>query len=402
MRRRRFAANLVSAIVGACVGGAAVLSLGGGLADEQRRREPPVSPANLAEPAERAAPQVSSKILLGWALGGLPPGTESTLEALPAVRDATTVRAGLDWVASTRGPDGSIVDNPRGDYMIPFETAIVEPKEYARFVSPVDRPAIESLRAHEMLIAHTESELRRTGEGATIQFRDRSVRIAGTVADDTSNGYEGLMRGPAPASWQRVDSFVLVHLKRPSARRSVERTIRSLLAPQQVMRVRAQGETPFLRYGDAVLPQMLIKNVFGEFAAQPLPTGAIRIQPGWVKRNIKRARVPILGQVECHKSLFPQLRGAIREVIADGLTYAINPDDFGGCYSPRFIDSDPGGRLSHHSWGIAVDINVAENAFNSKPDQDERLVRVMEEAGFTWGGRWLAPDGMHFEWVDWP
>ena len=23
-------------------------------------------------------------------------------------------------------------------------------------------------------------------------------------------------------------------------------------------------------------------------------------------------------------------------------------------------------------------------------------------AGFTWGGRWVVPDGMHFEWVRFP
>ena len=103
----------------------------------------------------------------------------------------------------------------------------------------------------------------------------------------------------------------------------------------------------------------------------------------------------------CHEALFPQLRAAMRTVVAEGLAYAVDRDDFGGCYSPRFIDSNPGGRLSHHSWGIAFDVNVGENAFGSKPDLDHRLVRVMEDAGFTWGGRWLIPDGMHFEWVDW-
>ena len=26
----------------------------------------------------------------------------------------------------------------------------------------------------------------------------------------------------------------------------------------------------------------------------------------------------------------------------------------------------------------------------------------MREHGFTWGGRWTVPDGMHFEFVDIP
>jgi hypothetical protein len=169
-----------------------------------------------------------------------------------------------------------------------------------------------------------------------------------------------------------------------------------------VLRIRAQGETPFLRYGDAVLPQMLIKETFGEFAARPLTDGRIDIDPRWRRRHIQTARVPIVGSVTCNRVLIPQLRAALREVQADGLSYLVHPAEFGGCYSPRFIDSNPGGRLSHHSWGIAVDLNVAENPFGTKPHQDQRLVEVMKGQGFTWGGRWQIPDGMHFEWVRFP
>jgi hypothetical protein len=96
------------------------------------------------------------------------------------------------------------------------------------------------------------------------------------------------------------------------------------------------------------------------------------------------------------------LRHALEEIQAEGLAFTIDAGDFGGCYSGRFIDSNPGGRLSHHSWGIAIDLNVGENRPGTRSDQDPRLVRIMERNGFTWGGRWLIPDGMHFEWVRFP
>jgi hypothetical protein len=164
--------------------------------------------------------------------------------------------------------------------------------------------------------------------------------------------------------------------------------------------VKAKGETPFLRYGDAVLPQMLIKKTFGEFAARPIAGGRIEIDPSWIKDNIETGRVPLLGDVTCHRLLFPQLRQAMREVRATGLAGQIN--DFAGCFSPRFIVSDPHAGLSHHSWGIGVDINAAENRYGAPPTQDGRIVDVMERYGFTWGGRWLVPDGMHFEWTGFP
>ena len=29
-------------------------------------------------------------------------------------------------------------------------------------------------------------------------------------------------------------------------------------------------------------------------------------------------------------------------------------------------------------------------------------MKILEDWGFTWGGRWLVPDGMHFEFVRFP
>jgi hypothetical protein len=41
---------------------------------------------------------------------------------------------------------------------------------------------------------------------------------------------------------------------------------------------------------------------------------------------------------------------------------------------------------------------VSRTALPGASRQDHRLVRAMERAGFTWGGRWpTAPDPMHFE-----
>ena len=47
----------------------------------------------------------------------------------------------------------------------------------------------------------------------------------------------------------------------------------------------------------------------------------------------------------------------------------------------------------------AVDINVDVNPLGARPHQDPRLVAIMEKHGFVWGGRWLRPDGAHFEYV---
>jgi hypothetical protein len=322
---------------------------------------------------------------------------------MPVVKRTTTVEAGLDWIVASHSATGVELDRAPPGSAIPWEVAAIAPDTYARFVPTSERDLILDLKPGRVLLARTEAILRKAEPGAVIRLADgRRLTVAGIVSDETTRGYEGLIAAPTPSTWARADRFVLAQLRSSRARPSVERKIRSLVGIGHVLRIRAQGETPFLRYGDAVLPQMLIKETFGEFAARPIGGGAIAIDPRWKQQSLASKSVPLLGKIQCNVAVFPQLRAAIREVIDAGLAFAINPEQFGGCYSPRFIDRNTGGRLSHHSWGIAVDINVAENIPGTKPDQDRRLVEIFEDHGFSWGGRWLIPDGMHFEWVNWP
>lgn len=70
--------------------------------------------------------------------------------------------------------------------------------------------------------------------------------------------------------------------------------------------------------------------------------------------------------------------------------------DCGGAYNYRNKSSNTY-QLSTHSWGIAIDLNVKENAFGKKPKINKKIVKIFEDIGWTWGGRWEIPDGMHFQ-----
>lgn len=392
-----------SAVAGAVAGASLVLGADALTRDGAGAPRPdrPARPLQAAPPSSPRRGPVS-KVLLAWAPGGLPAHSERALEEIPGVNDVTTVIAGLDWLQRSTGPDGAAIDAPPRGYAIPLEMAIVEPREYARFVPAPERDLVLSLKPGEVLLAETEAALRGAGEGVRLRLDDRTLTASAVVSDAATNGYEALLQGPVPAEWTRADRFVLVRLRRRGARAAVERKVRALVDPGIAVRVRSQKETPYLRYADAVQPQMILKANFGEFAARPLPDGTVEVDRRWVARNIRRASVPVLGEVACHRALFPQLRGALREIVADGIDYLVDPQQYAGCYSPRFIDRRPGGRLSHHAWGVALDLNYLDNAFGTRPDQDRRLVQALEEWGFTWGGRWLVPDGMHFEWTRWP
>ena len=125
--------------------------------------------------------------------------------------------------------------------------------------------------------------------------------------------------------------------------------------------------------------------------------GTVAPDPAWVEENIRTEEVPILGSVTCHKVMLPQLRGALREVVARGLAEKVHADEYAGCYYPRFIGHDPARGLSLHTWGIAVDLNVPGNQRGTAGEIDRDVVAAFKRWGFAWGGDWDYTDPMHFE-----
>jgi hypothetical protein len=398
-RVRLASSHIAAAIAGAVLGAVLVLAVDG----MTRTPVPRTSPTQAEIEVVPSVKEASSRVLLAWSPFEIPSTLGASLERMPSVVHATTVHAGLEWIVSARSLDGTELDRVPKGYAIPWELAVIEPHDYSLFVPASERERVASLRPGEVLLARTEAALRAAEVGAEIRLRDGlRYEVAGIVSDEATQGYEGLVAAPVPDEWMHADRFVLATLRKGSTRARVEQRIHALAGPAHNTRVRAEGETPYLRYGDAVQPQMFIKESFGEFAARPLKDGSIEIDEKWRDANLATERVPLLGQATCHVALFPMLRATMREVIDSGLAFTINREQFAGCYSPRFVDRVPWGRLSHHSWGIAVDLNAAENATGTRPDQDRRLVEIMESYGFTWGGRWIRPDGMHFEWVRFP
>ena len=135
----------------------------------------------------------------------------------------------------------------------------------------------------------------------------------------------------------------------------------------------------------------------GTFSYRYFADGTVAPDPAWVAANIRTEQVPILGAVTGHEVLFPQLRGALEEVVARGLADRIDPGQFGGCYVPRFIGRDPAQGLSLHTWGIAVDLNVPGNQRGTVGEMDRTVVDIFQRWGFAWGGDWGYTDPMHFE-----
>jgi D-alanyl-D-alanine carboxypeptidase len=141
-----------------------------------------------------------------------------------------------------------------------------------------------------------------------------------------------------------------------------------------------------------------MRNAFGVLHYQETPDGKIIPDPAWVRANIVRAQVPILGWVMCHRLMIPQMSGALADIEAQGLAGLIHPNEYEGCYVPKLIEDS--NVISMHTWGLAFDINVPTNQRGTHGDMDPRVVDTFKRWGFRWGGDFrTVPDPMHFELV---
>src|SRR5689334_8877220 len=92
---------------------------------------------------------------------------------------------------------------------------------------------------------------------------------------------------------------------------------------------------------NAVLTGGSVARAVGSFTYTINSNGSVNPDSKWVREYIRTETVPILGRVTCNKAMIPQLRSALKEIVARGLTSKIHPSEYGGCYVPRFIASDP-------------------------------------------------------------
>ena len=153
-----------------------------------------------------------------------------------------------------------------------------------------------------------------------------------------------------------------------------------------------------MRVASGVDPPIVMKEVFGEFDAYPQSADPayLTMDTSWYDAHISTRSVPLLGDVTCNDALFPMLIGALRQVQDRGPRQRASTSTPAATHRGRWR-----GRRSHrppqHAYGAAIDINAPENPYGGTPTMDPRIVKIFEHWGFDWGGDFLIPDGMHFE-----
>lgn len=97
----------------------------------------------------------------------------------------------------------------------------------------------------------------------------------------------------------------------------------------------------------------------------------------------------------------PAFEAAFRAIADLGWNDLVFETQGMGCFRGKKIPGHPTAArtMSEHSMGIAVDLNVFENAQSTAGSLDPRIVALFEAFRFRWGKGFPTPDPMHFEYA---
>jgi len=330
---------------------------------------------------------------------GFTPAALLQVLAFDQVVTATTLSADTLGLTGSRHADGRPIDLLRPGHRIPVSVAAIEPAGFVAVLGPShpDADILRALAPGEVVLSTTSAQLRRAQPGDLIDLVGlEGLVVAGVIADDLARGSELLVHieHASALDMQGNGTVVLRHLVRDDSDVDALRDALVALDEEADIRVWSGG-----RRVPLVLPLTEIKLRFGEFSYRLIPNQReVAIDPAYAATNIVTERVPILGNVSCHRAIMGDLRAALEAVVAAGLAEHVAPRAYGGCFMPRRIAT---GRptLSRHSWGIAIDLNVDFRLPGAGPIPPDEFIAILAEHGFRWGGDFTTPDNHHYEWV---
>ena len=133
-------------------------------------------------------------------------------------------------------------------------------------------------------------------------------------------------------------------------------------------------------------------------------TGRYEYDTGWWNQNVSTVRLPFVlrlswdrvktvRDISVNKQIVDPLYNVFDAIVKARLSVYLW--EFGGTTALRKIRG--GTEWSVHSWLAGIDLNPDTNKLGSEPTMHEVIVRIFEENGFTWGGRFSRKDGMHFQ-----
>ena len=134
-----------------------------------------------------------------------------------------------------------------------------------------------------------------------------------------------------------------------------------------------------------------IMRTFGQPATPVCSSGLARLpEPLLLSWHDSR-----ISQFACHLLMEDIFTQVFHRIHSEGFWKDLK--SFGGCYANRPIKDSS--KRSTHAWGIAVDLNPDDNRVGTEGTLSKDVVRIFEDEGFVWGGRFTRRDPMHFQYA---
>ncbi|MFT6763786.1 MAG: hypothetical protein ACJAXA_002449 [Candidatus Aldehydirespiratoraceae bacterium] len=372
--------------------------------------------ATVTEQAVRLSPEVGDLVSV-YDTGALDRSTELAAFAAAADANADIAVRSAASIAMQRIRRGSIdVQVAPPSMSIPMGTTVLDVDVIGTLMGPEVSGVLDS---NSLVMSQRTADLRGAEAGDVVTLRsafgaDVDFTIGAVVADEITGGTELLitLEGSARLSLNRKSGVVIWGF---ASREVIDQALRDNGLVSTRIRIRRSWD-PF--DPDSTLGMGLTKELLGEFGYRVNPSGSVTQETSWQSANLPAGRrllnatIPIVAR--CHLVIEPALQEALAEVAAAGFGNVFNAGDAnsaGGCWYPRFnrlANSTSIGFLSRHSWGMAIDTNTVGSCQGcAPPDFVTRpggcaAVRIFRKHGFAWGGNYLTPDGMHFEYVGEP
>lgn len=362
-------------------------------ADSPTPTDDPTAP----EPAEPGA-------MVVWGRGTIGPDLAEDVAALRHVLAAAHVRGDTLGLTGARTAAGASVLELTDGFRVPVSVSAVDPAAYAATLPEGDRADLTPLRPGTALLSRTGAALRGVDAGGALDLLGLPGLVVAGIVPDGLVGRAEVVLHVADADAAGLELDGTLHLRHDAppgpATQALARAVEGLLDPDQPARVVQVGRDGVeRRRAPLVLALAQVKAAFGEFAYRPREGSRdVELAPGFVTDHIVTVEVPLLGRVTCNRGIIDDLRGALEAVIAAGLADEIDPDAYAGCFAPRRISAE-GERLSHHAWGIALDVNVDLSVAGGGTPLHPGVVSAFAAHGFRYGGDFLVPDNHHLEWV---
>lgn len=370
-------------------------------------------PVTATRTAERVTP-VAVDVVTIYNSGPLKADVASRAESAARAAGATLAfgrAASVPMTGLYRG--AAPVQLPPLGFAYPMGATVLPHEVVARTMG---NDVAQYLTTDSLVMGEVSAGLRGAQAGDTVLLTASSgtttpFRVAAVLPANRVGGAEFLM------STQAADRLGIVQLSRAviwgfPSRAAIDGALAANGLVSTSVRIRRSWDPAD---PDDTIGMAQTKAALGEFAYRVNSDGSVSQDAAWTAASLPAGRVLLNGSIpvraRCHNVVEPALRAALAEIAVRGLGGTIdvtNANTYGGCHLARFNRLTPDsslGFLSRHSWGMALDTNTVGSCQGCAPPDFATMpggctaVQVFRKHGFAWGGNFLTPDGMHFEYV---